>query len=202
MIAIPLPLPKDIKNIPFLLKHFEENSTIGLSEEQEFYDLFKSNYQNSKIKNAKCRLNVSDGTCNAFVCVYSLSNKSKIKALIHRADVAKRSKEKLQHDHCDRLTVESIHFFNESYKCKFLHHFKQVKAIAQTHEIVTVNYVMVMNTYNRLTGNIDFDIPGGKRRLGESSFDCAIRETEEETSLALTRDILNNATVTVYPGKT
>ena len=61
---------------------------------------------------------------------------------------------------------------------------------------------MVMNTYNRLTGNIDFDIPGGKRRLGESSFDCAIRETEEETSLVLTRDILNNATVTVYPGKT
>ena len=49
----------------------------------------------------------------------------KIKALIHRADVAKRPKEKLHRDHCDRLTVESIHFFNESYKYKCLHHFKQ-----------------------------------------------------------------------------
>jgi hypothetical protein len=30
---------------------------------------------------------------------------------------------------------------------------------------------------------IQLDLPGGKRHLGESSFDCAIRETMEETSL-------------------
>ncbi|KAG7361280.1 hypothetical protein IV203_036380 [Nitzschia inconspicua] len=31
--------------------------------------------------------------------------------------------------------------------------------------------------------SIELDLPGGKRHLGESSFDCAIRETLEETSL-------------------
>jgi hypothetical protein len=31
--------------------------------------------------------------------------------------------------------------------------------------------------------SIQLDLPGGKRRPGESSFDCAIRETMEETSL-------------------
>jgi len=29
------------------------------------------------------------------------------------------------------------------------------------------------------------DLPGGKRHLGESTFQCAIRETEEETSLVV-----------------
>ena len=32
---------------------------------------------------------------------------------------------------------------------------------------------------------IEIDLPGGKRHLGESSFDCAIRETKEETSLVV-----------------
>ena len=31
----------------------------------------------------------------------------------------------------------------------------------------------------------EIDLPGGKRHLGETSFDCAVRETLEETSLAI-----------------
>jgi 8-oxo-dGTP pyrophosphatase MutT (NUDIX family) len=33
------------------------------------------------------------------------------------------------------------------------------------------------------SSSIEIDLPGGKRHLGESSFECAIRETLEETSL-------------------
>ena len=35
--------------------------------------------------------------------------------------------------------------------------------------------------------NWKIDIPGGKRYLGETSLDCAIRETEEETSVNLSK---------------
>ena len=34
------------------------------------------------------------------------------------------------------------------------------------------------------------DLPGGKRHLGESALECAIRETEEECSLLLSRETL------------
>ena len=30
----------------------------------------------------------------------------------------------------------------------------------------------------------NLEIPGGKRRLGESTYQCAMRETEEETSIS------------------
>jgi len=43
-------------------------------------------------------------------------------------------------------------------------------------------------------GSISFeiDLPGGKRHLGETSFQCAIRETYEETSLLIDETWLLN----------
>lgn len=49
-------------------------------------------------------------------------------------------------------------------------------AIAFRDELVQQHYHVV---------SIELDLPGGKRHLGESSFDCAIRETLEETSLLI-----------------
>ena len=46
-----------------------------------------------------------------------------------------------------------------------------------------------MKTAN-LDGVTTYDLPGGKRKLGESTVDCAIRETKEETSLNLTKENL------------
>lgn len=49
------------------------------------------------------------------------------------------------------------------------------------------NFIFTMITTNKSSNKnvIKIDCPGGKRHLGETSFECAVRETEEETSLMI-----------------
>jgi hypothetical protein len=46
-------------------------------------------------------------------------------------------------------------------------------------------FAIVSRSYKKDQCVLDIDLPGGKRHLGETSFQCVVRETEEETSLRI-----------------
>jgi hypothetical protein len=83
-------------------------------------------------------------------------------------------------------------------KIKFGHHLKSILKILgrqQGPKNITNDsgdkYIFTMireinksNLDNKETV-LDIDLPGGKRHLGETSFECAVRETMEETSLRI-----------------
>jgi hypothetical protein len=50
---------------------------------------------------------------------------------------------------------------------------------------ILTTIIQTMHSTGRVV--LDIDIPGGKRHLGESSLECALRETLEETSLSIER---------------
>jgi 8-oxo-dGTP pyrophosphatase MutT (NUDIX family) len=70
---------------------------------------------------------------------------------------------------------------NQTSDVEIGHHLKIMLQLVGDND-ATFWFVMVQNSdlgANRVT----LDLPGGKRHLGETSLDCAIRETQEETSL-------------------
>jgi hypothetical protein len=62
------------------------------------------------------------------------------------------------------------------------HHIKSLLQMMKRKEFYFLAIVFE-NKLNDGSLGIEIDLPGGKRHLGEGSFDCAIRETLEETSL-------------------
>jgi len=64
--------------------------------------------------------------------------------------------------------------------CKILDILKEKR-----HEEYKYLFTMVTKTIKGKRTIYDIDLPGGKRHLGETSFDCALRETSEETSLVM-----------------
>ena len=60
------------------------------------------------------------------------------------------------------------------------HHLHSVLEIMRRQKMKEM-FVMVLVEVR--SSEFRLDLPGGKRRLGEDTFKCAIRETEEESSL-------------------
>ena len=139
-------------------------------------------YPGAKISNAYCRLTNSIQTRNGFV-VISSKTKKPILDLIQKANDAKKNKDKLHHDHCDELTCQEIFSHYWKRENAFGPHMRQVFDDECRKDVY--RYVLAMVT--TLDGTKTYDFPGGKRKLGENTIDCAIRETEEETSLLLTK---------------
>lgn len=157
--------------------------TISLKFEKEFFNIFNFMYPGAKISNAKCRLTPTILTRNGFV-VISSKKPSSLNKLIKKATKAKKEISKLHHDHCD--TLDFFQVFDPLWRKenKFGSHLSQLFENDCKKECN--KYVLVMKTAN-LDGVTTYDLPGGKRKLGESTIDCAIRETKEETSLILTK---------------
>ena len=62
------------------------------------------------------------------------------------------------------------------------HHLSEALDIMKVHKMGN-RFAMI--TVNVKGDEVQIDLPGGKRHMGENTKDCAIRETEEETSLDL-----------------
>ena len=62
------------------------------------------------------------------------------------------------------------------------HHLSEALDIMKMHKMGN-RFAMI--TVNVKGDEVQIDLPGGKRHMGENTKDCAIRETEEETSLDL-----------------
>jgi len=69
-------------------------------------------------------------------------------------------------------------------KIEFGHHLKSLLYIVSNYEYQDMHWFVLVNC---MEDEVDFalDLPGGKRHLGENSFNCAVRETEEESSLII-----------------
>lgn len=75
---------------------------------------------------------------------------------------------------------------------KIGHHLKCIFNFFQGEERDRFVMITVVQTHKQDgTGTVlEMDVPGGKRHLGESSLECAFRETREETSLAMEKSWL------------
>ena len=98
-------------------------------------------------------------------------------------------KDILHHDHGDDFKVVSPSNFNSCYCKKLGYHLKEAVNVGIKQHCKYV-FTKVMHTNH---GSNIYDIPGGKRKLGEHSESCAICETEEEASLSLTVDVLTSS---------
>ena len=160
--------------------------SINFKFEKDFFNLFNHKYPNAKISNAQCRLDTkSFHTRNGFAVITS-KEPGPIKTLIKKANEAKenkiKKKIKLHHDHCDQLICSKIFRGKWKKSHNYGNHIKQL--FENDLKKDCFEFVLIMKMIG-LDGKITYDIPGGKRRLGETSSQCAIRETEEETSLKL-----------------
>ena len=75
-------------------------------------------------------------------------------------------------------------------KYKIGHHLMSVLASTSKSLIFQQDYCFLMIFDDSKCFTLDF--PGGKRHLGEKAYDCAIRETEEETSLYICHSWLDS----------
>jgi len=97
-----------------------------------------------------------------------------ISALKNRVKNSHLLMEELQKQGVEGLSVHT--------KFKLGHHLKVIL------ESLEHKYIFVMVFDDKTS--ISLDLPGGKRQLGEESWDCAVRETEEETSLKIDKNWL------------
>jgi hypothetical protein len=65
------------------------------------------------------------------------------------------------------------------------HHLKTMLNMNITKGKDNFMFTMITKTIKKERCVFEIDLPGGKRHLGETSFECAVRETEEETSLLI-----------------
>ncbi len=67
------------------------------------------------------------------------------------------------------------------------HHLKEAITGLTRHVLKTSNYILVTIFEKRVRNQRTWkvDIPGGKRKLGETPHQCVLRETEEETSIII-----------------
>ena len=188
---------KNQENLPYV-HLIPDGNELTFELEQNLFDRFKERFPNSKISNAECRLkftkdiNSKEHAQNAFVYFYAKKD-VKIKDLIEIANKAKLRKHgHLRHDHCKELSLVDMSFNNGDLTVSWGHH------IVECTQNVSNEYLtncMVMKTVHTRTQVINFDLPGGKRRLGENSMKCVIRELEEETSLSIDIKSFKNAIV-------
>ena len=98
----------------------------------------------------------------------------------------KKHKKLLLHDHCSSLwrmegnsmlrNYHNVPNKKEAYKYGVVEFIKNHKLLSICKN---ANVLLMADVY----GKIDF--PGGKREVGESLFQCVVRELEEETSIVL-----------------
>jgi hypothetical protein len=174
-------------------------------------EIFANGIEKDKIK-VSCAACLLSSVPNGVACIIS-SNKYSIEKVIDNAEQKKNEKKELHHDHACFLypmtfaelrNVEHWHptFFNNLVKEKdfyvkdWAHNWKEGPHLLEMMDLLWKNdrrlvnsthCVMIMFAYEQVKGeNINYwtlDIPGGKRYLGETALKCAIRETEEETSV-------------------
>ena len=72
------------------------------------------------------------------------------------------------------------------------HHLKTVLPLLPKHVWWLLVIVRKHDKSDKGSFTLHVDIPGGKRHLGESPYQCAIRELQEETSLQINKDWLMN----------
>ena len=72
------------------------------------------------------------------------------------------------------------------------HHLKTVLPLLPKHIWWLLVIVRKQSKSEEGCFTLHVDIPGGKRHLGESPYQCAVRELQEETSLQINRDWLMN----------
>eukprot|EP00977_Amphora_coffeiformis_P021017 scaffold8728_cov164-Amphora_coffeaeformis.AAC.2 len=82
----------------------------------------------------------------------------------------------------EELQRQGVEGLSPHTKIKLGHHLK-VSLESLEHE-----YILVMVFDDKTFFSLD--LPGGKRQLGEGSWECAVRETEEETSLKIDQNWL------------
>ena len=177
----------------------------------------KQNYI-TKISCAQCLLNIEP---NGFVCITSTAYES-VAAIQDLAVEKRYKKMKLgitlHSDHAHYVCVvsrkvlfdilnartesEVIHSENqiiaeleidvlsERRPFKLGHHLKSVLNLTYKNSKYddTFWFVKICNTSDRFT----IDLPGGKRHLGEDAYECAVRETQEETSLLIEKSWLDS----------
>ena len=159
----------------------------SLKDESDFFQDFRSNYPDCSIKLAQCRLKKSQFSKNAFVCIYA-DNADTIEQIVTIAKENALKKDILYHDHAFDFKVIETKKFNSRYYHTKGHHLKEAENVGLANH---VKFIFTKQMKNEYGCNV-YDLPGGKRNLGERSEYCAIRETEEEASISLTLNDLKN----------
>ena len=198
LVAIPNLANSEINNRP-TLTHYPDNGRYygaTLLDEKALYQKFSNpNFQkkfpNSKISFAKCGL-VKQFRRNSMVIITS-PKKEIIELIISQANSMKSIKiaeNNLHHDHCDQLHCKRREFLNtiDENDPSLGNHLRYVVKEKNRINFSIYHYFLMTE---KVVVNADgtrhsiFNIPGGKRRLGEDSHDCAVRETFEEISFLI-----------------
>ena len=96
-------------------------------------------------------------------------------------------KKQLRKHIMDKCDLKDIGPKRDHRKIVLGHHLLSVLDIMNRNITGTIFAMVLVDIKN--PKELFIDIPGGKRRLGENTFDCAVRETKEESSLDISYDI-------------
>ena len=141
---------------------------------------------------------------NGVACIVH-QNKDKIESVIDESEKLKNSKEQLHHDHAQfLLPVQVCDLRNErsywdeinskGYSIRTLrrhhyifkgHHLRTMLTLSLEKKLNILDSHFILTMFSLRDNKWTLDLPGGKRHLGEDTFDCMIRETEEETSVKI-----------------
>ena len=160
-----------------------------------------SNLSKIKVSCAKCMLSHIP---NGVACIVH-QNKDKIESVIDESEKLKNSKEQLHHDHAQfLLPVQVCDLRNErsywdeinskgysirtSRRHHYIfkgHHLRTMLTLSLEKKLNILDSHFILTMFSLRDNKWTLDLPGGKRHLGEDTFDCMIRETEEETSVKI-----------------
>jgi hypothetical protein len=140
---------------------------------------------------------------NGVACIVH-QNKDNIESVIDESEKLKNSKDQLHHDHaqfllpvqvCDlrnkrRSYLDEIKSKGYSLRRQHIirkgHHLETMLTLSLEKKLNILDSHFILTMFSLTSGNRWLlDLPGGKRHLGEDTFDCMIRETEEEASVKI-----------------
>ncbi|EJK77694.1 hypothetical protein THAOC_00457 [Thalassiosira oceanica] len=135
-----------------------------------------------------------------FVCAICLSTLQ----LLNRAGNTRSASSQLHVDLMSQLSNCGVQLSEtrgddvHNLQVKLGHHLTSIlRMIGKDHDD---KYVMILG-YQKYPMKLELDIPGGKRHLGETTLDGAVRETEEECSLRIDTEWLASRMPARFGGK-
>lgn len=170
-----------------LLKEHKPNGFVALHS-LSFQILMKIKNNITAIANKKRQLNILHSDHAHEVCIlpkHLLWSYYRNRKNIEKLNVLT----KVIISHLVNQGVPNLNYDNNddnccNYKIKLGHHLAFMLGLIYKKQIYNPSYILLLYYHDSPT-KITIDLSGGKRHLGEDSWQCAIRETEEEMSLVM-----------------